>query len=183
MMKSSFYLRAALVLSLGSPLLSGCGAKESAPQPASQAAPAAAESAPSDPDDVPITEADVEMPANYSAALARIKEYRNSIRSAVEGGTASKAHRPLDELDIVLNKLPSIARDSGVPKEKWEEVNTTARELRDLFNRVHSAIDEKREPDYGAVADPIEQVIERLENISAAESPAQEQSPAAPPSK
>lgn len=168
-MKSPFYLRAALVLCFGSPLLSGCGANEPAPQPAAQSAPTVAESAPSDPDDVPITEADVEMPANYDAALERIKEYRDSIRSAVEGGTASKAHRPLDELDIVLNKLPSIARDSGVPKEKWEAVNTTARELRDSFNQVHSAIDEKREPDYGAVAEPIEQAIKRLEDVSATE--------------
>ncbi len=168
-MKSPFYLRAALVLSFGSPLLSGCGANEPASQPAAESTPPAAESAPSDPDDVPITEADVEMPANYDAALERIKEYRESIRTAVEGGTPSKAHRPLDELDIVLNKLPSIARDSGVPKENWEEVNTTARELRDSFNQVHSAIDGKREPDYGAVAEPIKQAINRLEDIRAVE--------------
>ncbi len=175
-MKSSFSLRATLVLSFGSLLLSGCGKSEPPAQPATRSNQPAAQSAPSDPDDVPISEADVEMPANYDAALEQIKQSRDSIRSAVEGGTPTKAHRPLDELDIVLNKLPSIARDSGVPKEKWEEVNTTARELRDSFNQVHSAIDERREPDYGAVAEPIEQAIKRLEDVTAAESPTQEQS-------
>jgi hypothetical protein len=119
-----------------------------------------------DPDDIPITEADVKMPASYAEALPQIKSYRDTIRSAVEAGTPSKAHRSLDELDIVLDKLPSIAKESGIPKEQWETVNTTAQELRNLFNQVHSAIDEKREPDYKAVAEPIDQAIAKLEMVT-----------------
>jgi hypothetical protein len=128
------------------------------------AAPAAgsATTAAHDPEDVPITEADIKMPANYGEAVSRIKDYRDTIRSAIEGGTPTKAHRSLDELDIVLNKLPVLGRDSGVPKDQWEAVNTTARDLRNLFNELHSAIDEKREPNYAAVAKPIEQDIEKL---------------------
>jgi hypothetical protein len=119
-----------------------------------------------DPDDVPITEADVQMPASYAEALPRIKSYRDTIRSAIEAGTPNKAHRSLDELDIVLNKLPSIAKDSGIPKEQWETVNTTAQELRNLFNQVHSAIDAKREPNYKAVAEPVDQAIAKLEQVT-----------------
>jgi hypothetical protein len=119
-----------------------------------------------DPHDVPITEADVKLPASYADAVPRIKEYRDAIRSAIEAGTPGKAHRSLDELDIVLNKLPSIAKDSGVPKEQWETINTTARELRDSFNQLHAAIDEKREPDYKAVAEPIDQAIAKLEQVA-----------------
>ncbi|MBI3463275.1 MAG: hypothetical protein HY000_09480 [Planctomycetes bacterium] len=141
----------------------GCGG-----QPETQEAPPTANdtAAPGvDPDDVPITEADVKLPANYAEAIPQIKSYRDTIKSAVEAGTPSKAHRPLDELDIVLNKLPTIAKDSGIAKEHWETINTSAQELRNLFNQVHSAIDEKREPDYKAVAQPIDEQIGRLESV------------------
>ena len=118
------------------------------------------------PDDVAITEADVKMPASYADALPQIQSYRDTIRTAIEAGTPGKAHRSLDELDIVLDKLPSIAKDSGVPIEQWETINTAARDLRNLFNQVHSAIDEMREPDYKAVAEPIDQAIAKLEQVT-----------------
>jgi hypothetical protein len=135
----------------------GCG-KTEAPQ-----APPAAPTA--DPHDVPITEADVKLPATYADALPQIKEYRDTIRKEIEAGTPAHAHRALDELDIVLNKLPAIAKDSGVPQEQWEAVNTAAQDLRNLFNQLHAAIDEKREPDYPAVAKPIDEAIEKLEGV------------------
>ena len=64
-----------------------------------------------------------------------------------------------------MNKLPSIAKDSGIPNEKWETINTAAQELRNAFNELHSAIDAKREPDYKAVAEPIDQAIAKLEQV------------------
>lgn len=118
-----------------------------------------------DPDDVPITEADVKMPATYAAAVPQVKAYCAAIRTAIDANTPSKAHRPLDELDIVLRKLIYIARDSGVPKKQWETVNVTARELRILFNQIHSAIDDGRAPDYKAVSEPIEAALERLTKV------------------
>ena len=119
----------------------------------------------SDPHDHPITEADVEMPANYAEAVSRIKSYRDAIREGAGSDTPGLAHRPLDELDIVLRKLPAIARDSGVPPEKLETINLSARELRDLFNQVHEAIDENRAADFPAVADKIQEAISRLETV------------------
>jgi hypothetical protein len=142
-------------------LLAGCTKSGPAAPVAGPTVPAA-----HDPDDVPITEADVKMPANYGEAISRIKAYRDAIRSAIEDGTPTKAHHSLDELDIVLNKLPVLGRDSGVPKGQWEAVNTTARDLRNLFNELHSAIDEKREPNYAAVAKPIDQDIEKLSQLT-----------------
>jgi hypothetical protein len=147
-------MRAVCLIAL---LLVGCAKTES---------PQATQSPPSDPHDVPITEADVKMPASYAEAIPQIKGYRDTIRQAIEAGTPSGAHRSLDELDIVLNKLPSIAKESGVPKEQWEAINTASQELRNSFNQLHSAIDEKREPDYKAVADPIEQAIATLEQVA-----------------
>ena len=121
-----------------------------------------------DPHDHPITEADVDIPATYPEAVARIRTYRDAIRDGANSSEPGVAHRPLDEADIVLRKLPSIARDSGVPQEQWETINVTARELRNHFNEVHAAIDEKRKPDYAAVSDAIEMAIARLENASKA---------------
>jgi hypothetical protein len=132
----------------------GCGTAE--PQKSASVA---------DPEDVPITEADVQMPATYSEALTRIKSCRDTIRGSIEQGAPSRAHRSLDEVDIVLRKLPSIAKDSGIAKEQWETVNLTARQLRNRFDEIHSAIDAKREPDYKAVAEPIDQAIAKLEQV------------------
>lgn len=134
-------------------LLAGCGNSEAPKTPAQ------------DPDDVPIREADVKMPASYAEAIPRIKGYRDTIRQAIEAGTPAKAHRSLDELDIVLNKLPSIAKESGVPIEQWETINTAAQELRNSFNQLHSAIDEKRAPDYAAVAESIDQSLAKMEQV------------------
>jgi hypothetical protein len=120
---------------------------------------------PADPHDVPITEADVRMPANYAEAVSRIKSYRDAIRDAADSETPSVAHLSLDELDIVLRKLPEIARNSGVPLENLKTVNLSARELREWFNKVHAAIDEKRKPDFPAVADKIQQAIDRLGSV------------------
>ena len=159
-------LRSSTAVIVAASLLSlvGCGQTE---KPKAQTSGQAQTSAPvADPDDVPITEADVKLPATYAEAIPQIKSYRDTIRSAIEAGTPSKAHRALDELDIVLKKLASIARDSGIPKEQWEAVNTSAQELRNLFNKVHSAIDAKLKPDYKAVAEPIDQTIDKLEQVT-----------------
>ena len=154
--------------------LSGCGqsAPES-PKPALSAPIASTTPAPKaapdpDPDDVPIKAADVAKPKNYADALSRIEGYRNTIRDEIGAGRPTKAHRGLDELDIVLNQLPSIARDSGVPKELWEKVNTTAKAIQDLFNQVHSRIDDKKEPEYGSVSTAIDKAISDLKAITAA---------------
>ncbi len=156
--------------------LIGCGdtTPEAPPKPA-PAAPAPATAGVTDPDDVPITEADVTRPRSFAEAITRIEGFRAVIRDEIAAGRPTKAHRALDELDIVLNWLPGIARDSGVPKDHWEAVNTTAQTIRGLFNQVHSRIDAKQEPDYGAVSVAIEQAITALKAIpqaSAAVEPA-----------
>jgi hypothetical protein len=166
--RASFVFRFGLVwLSLGTGLI-GCGAPatDSAVPPAP---PAVASSAPApvaqDPDDVPIKEADVARPKDYSEAVGRIEGYRDKIRDEIAAGRPTKAHRGLDELDIVLDWLPAIARDSGVPKEQWEKVNLTAKAIQDLFNQVHSRIDDKKEPDYASVSAGIDAAIGELKKI------------------
>ncbi len=155
--------------------LSGCG--ETNPQPPAQpqgpaAGPRADATAPQDPDDVPITEADVRRPADFPEAVTRVKGYRDTIRDEIAAGRPTKAHRALDELDIVLNWLPEIARDGNVPRDRWEAVNTTAQQVRELFNKVHTNIDAKQNPDYASVSKDIDQAIGRLDEVASASSPA-----------
>lgn len=147
--------------------LAGCGGSAPTDAPPSNPSKPAA-TAPADPDDVPITEADVARPQDYADAVRRIEGFRDTIRDEIAAGRPTKAHRALDELDIVLNWLPGVARDSAVPKERWEDVNTTAQEIRGLFNKAHSRIDAKQEPDYGSVSEDIDRAIDKLKGIAPA---------------
>lgn len=121
-----------------------------------------------DPHDVKITEADVKKPSDYKDAVARIKEYRKEIEIKGSSDTPGKAHRPLDELEIVLKWLPGIARDSNVPKSQWETVNTSAQKLRELFEKLHQSIDEKKKPDFAAVAKDLDEAIGKLDAAATA---------------
>jgi len=117
-------------------------------------------------EEVPITEADVEMPASYAEAVERINGYCETVRKALEDDHPHGAHQALDELDIVLNRLPEIARDGGVPKRHWEQVVVAGEEIRDLLNEIHSAIDEHREADYAAVADRVNTALASLAEVA-----------------
>jgi hypothetical protein len=116
-------------------------------------------------EDVPITEADVAMPANYAEAVERIGGYCETVRKALADNHPHGAHRALDEMDIVLNRLPEIARDSGVPKRHWEQVVVAGEEIRDLFNEIHAAIDDNRTPDYPVVAGRVEAALDSLSEV------------------
>jgi hypothetical protein len=151
----------------------GCGGDQPPAAPSATSTATAPAVAP-DADDVLITEADVSRPKDYADAVARLGGYRDTIRDEIAAGRPTKAHRALDELEIVLNWLPGIARDSDVPKEQWEALNTTAQKIRGLFNQVHSRIDEKQEPDYGSVAKDIDDALSALQAIQATPTDAEE---------
>jgi hypothetical protein len=126
-----------------------------------------------DPHDVPITEEQKaelrQQTAQYPAAVAKIKELRDVTEEETRNGIPERpyqVHQALDKVDLVLQWLPGIARDSAVPKEHWEAVATTANDLRSLFEEVHQNIDNRTEPDFAAVAGEIDRKIARLEEIA-----------------
>lgn len=136
------------------------------------------------PHDVPITEEQKtalrEEVANFPDAVDRIKQFRDRIEQETKGGIPKnpyEAHQALDKSDLVLQWLPEIARGSGVPKEHWEEANTTANELRTLFEKVHQNIDNKLEPDFAGVAAQVDQHIARLTEIAKSQPAATEAKP------
>jgi hypothetical protein len=120
-----------------------------------------------DADDVAITEADVEVPSDYAAAVERLADYNRRIKAAVAGGKPHEAHRPLDEMDIVIGKLMPIARDSGVARADWEEVNLARRALRAQFDLIHAAIDGGKTPNVAGVEPDIDVALARLTAVAA----------------
>lgn len=158
--------------------MTGCGQGE-APQPPAaggdQAAPVAGEAAEKEynPHDVPITEEQKQQlrqeAAKFPDAVDRIQQFRVQVEEETKNGIPEnpyEAHQALDRVDLVLQWLPEIARDSTVPKENWEEINTTANELRALFEKVHQNIDNKQNPDFASVQQDIDQRIGRLQGIA-----------------
>jgi cell division protein ZapA (FtsZ GTPase activity inhibitor) len=125
------------------------------------------------PHDVPITEEQKaelrKQAAKFHDAVAKLKELRNATEEETKNGIPQNphnAHQALDKADLLLQWLPGIARDSGVPNEKWESVTTTANDLRTLFEQVHQNIDNKKDPNFASVAAEIDQKISQLEQIS-----------------
>ena len=113
-----------------------------------------------------LSEKDIAMPKDYSSAIARIKKCRAAIEEEIVAGHLDAVHAPLDEATIILGKLMSLARDSGVPKSQWQEINVAAKDLRKRFDGLHSAIERKQRFDFKATAPPIDQAIRRLELVA-----------------
>jgi hypothetical protein len=162
---------AAGILAVG--LLVGCNRSEQADVNGVATSPEAAPSGEAhDPHDVPLTEDEIaqlkEETAQYEAAIERIQQYQETIERETTAGEPAHAHRALDNLDVVLERLPEAASNSGVPRDRWQEVNETAQKLRDLFNQVHANIDAGEDPDYASVAEEIDQGIQTLAAIEPA---------------
>jgi hypothetical protein len=133
------------------------------PSPAESSAPRDDATA-HDPDDVPTTEKDIDMPKDYAALVARLEHLAGDIRTKIAAGTPTKAHRSLDELDLILKRAPEIAARS-VPKEHWKQVNLQSKALAEAHNELHEAIDEKRTPDYAAAAGRIQGALQALKGL------------------
>ena len=125
------------------------------------------------PHDVPITDEQKaqlkEATAKFSDAVAKLKELRTDIEEATKDGIPANpyvAHQALDTGDLVLQWLPQAASDSGVAKEHWEEINTTASELRTLLDRIHENVDNKQDPDFASVATEMDEKLARLAEIA-----------------
>ncbi len=144
-----------VVFSLG---LAGCG--DSEPEESAEQG--------ADPHDQVITEDMVERPADFKEAVARIKTYRDAIERESAGAEPGLAHRPLDELTFVLEWLSDIAQASNVPKSQWATITKASDELRELFEQVHQNIDNRKDPDFPAVADAVDAAIGRLEAVAEA---------------
>ena len=166
-------LSCAGVVCLGT--LVGCG--QQGPEPPSPGGDPVAESGAQqeevDPHDVPITDEQKEQlreaTAKFSDAVAKVKELRDAVERETQGGLPEnpfEAHQALDKADIVVQWLPQIARDSEVPKEHWEAVNTAANDLREMFDQVHQNIDNKADPDFSSVQQQMDAKIAELEAIA-----------------
>lgn len=115
--------------------------------------------------DVPITKADVKMPASFAELVSRIEKYRDQIKTAIESGKPEGGHRALDELDIVLAETMSLAERS-VPEDQMAAVNDARQTIRNAFLELHQSIDAKEIPDYAAKEGAIDAAIVSLKQIA-----------------
>lgn len=155
-------------------LMAGCN--QSGTQPSSPSTDSAVDQAGEgdyDPHDAPLTEEQKlqlrEQADQFPKAVEMIKEFRTTTEEETKNGIPENpfnVHQALDRVDLILQWLPEIARDSDVPKEHWEEVTTTANDLRTLFEKVHQNIDNQQEPDFASVAGEIDEKIVRLAEIA-----------------
>ncbi len=164
------------VLSLafaGIVFLAGCGPSDQEP-PATGGGTPAAETGDDDynPHDVPITEEQKQQLREQAVDLPKAVEILQQLRDATERESKDgipenpyKVHQSLDKADLVLSWLREITEDSGVAKEHWEEINTTANDLRNLFDKVHQNVDNKQDPDFASVAEEIDAKLARLAEI------------------
>lgn len=113
-----------------------------------------------------LCEKDIQMPKDFASAVARIKACRKTIGEEVAEGHFEEVHAPLDEASIILGKLMPIARDSGVPKSRWREVNIAATDLRKQLGNLHTALDKNAKIDFKTASVPIDQAIKRLETVA-----------------
>lgn len=171
-MTMRFSLALLLVFGVGfTGVLSGCG-KTDQPTKGGGGASVVESQGDYDPHDVPITEEQKselrEQTAKFANAVAMLNQFRNEVEQETAAGIPKnpfKAHQALDRADLVLQWLPEIARNSGIAKEHWEVVNTSANELRTLFEQVHQNIDNRQDPNFAAVADAIDQKFAGLKAI------------------
>lgn len=115
--------------------------------------------------DVPITKADVKMPANFAELVSRVEQYRDQIKAAIDSGKPEEGHRALDELDIVLAETMSLAEKS-VPEDQLAAVNEARQSIRNAFLEIHQDIDAKEKPDYAGKEQAIETAIISLKQIA-----------------
>lgn len=140
-------------------LLLLCGCNQGAMAPHAQTAEVASDAGG---EEAPVTEADVPMPADYAEAIERLCGYRDAIQKAVDSGQLHDAHRPLDETNIAIERLPALARSSGVPRNDWEQVVVAGEDLAEALDEIHSQIDAGQKPDYAAHAAAIDEALARL---------------------
>jgi len=158
-------------------LLAGCGQSDPEPSAADDGTPAAeAGDDEYNPHDVPLTEEQKQQLREQVVDIPKAVEVLQQLRDATERQTKDgipenpyEVHQSLDKADLVLSWLREITTDSGVAKEHWEEVNTTANDLRNLFDRVHQNVDSKRDPDFASVAGEIDAKLARLVEIGQAQ--------------
>ena len=109
---------------------------------------------------------DIELPKDFDSAVARIKTCHTTVKAALESGELHDAHDPVDELTIVLERVMPLAKESGVDRSHWKEINLLVKEIGGKFDAVHEAVEQHSD---GTVATPtVEEAISRLEVIAQA---------------
>ncbi len=149
---------------LVAPLLLGCGRDEAPHKEAPAVAATAAHAPPRRP----------AMPDTFADAVGWVSSRITEIRTHLERKQPHSAHDALDELADELFRLPSVARDSGVPRKQWEAVNVSARSIRNGLDQVHERIDAEQPVDWKTLGAPVEAALATLTETTKTPPPREE---------
>jgi len=114
-----------------------------------------------------LTEADLDLPKDFAGTVARIKTCSATVAAALKKGDAHDAHKPADELVILTGKLMPLARDGGVPKARWKEINLLAKELESQLGKLHEAVDADKAAGNEEILTAIDATVGELEKVAA----------------
>lgn len=116
---------------------------------------------------------DHDAPESYAAAVKEIKEMRDAVAKAEEGGNLADAHDPLHEVGHVLEAVESLAKKEALDATQLEGVKKAVDDLYDGFGAVDAKLhnDEKNAKTFAEVKDKIDGAISTLEShLKSAES-------------
>lgn len=112
------------------------------------------------------TEKDIKLPRDFASAVARLRTCGNTLQEELTAQRYDQAHAALDEATIVLGRLMPLARESGVPKSRWLEINTAGKDLKKRLHEVDDALHDSGKADAAAVTKSIDPSLKKLEAVA-----------------
>ncbi|MBI3465873.1 MAG: hypothetical protein HY000_22885 [Planctomycetes bacterium] len=85
--------------------------------------------------------------ASYADAMHEIDEHREHIEHLIEGGKLTDVHPPTEVISMIAERLPELAKKSGIPQEHWKDINLQSRDLANLFDEIDEAADAGKKPE------------------------------------
>lgn len=109
---------------------------------------------------------DHDVPETYADAVKEIKEMREAVAKAEEGGDLNAAHDPLHEVGHVLEEVVPLAKKASIGDAEMEAIKKAVDELYDGFGAVDAKLhnDEKNAKTFAEVKDSIDNAIATLES-------------------
>lgn len=79
-------------------------------------------------------------PTSYAAAVEHIRLRQQRIVGRFQSATPDVLDRELSEMADIIGWLPELAADSSMKKTAWNQVQTTSRDLRGVYQKAKLAL-------------------------------------------
>lgn len=108
-----------------------------------------------------------DMPKTLHAAIVDLRQEWEEISDAVTQGNPEEAHDPLHEVGEILTGMLTLAADTDLSEDQWNELKKTIDSLMDAFGEIDAAFHEEKDKveAYEAVKSVIEEGVNELEKV------------------